>query len=95
RAVTFGLACRYELTNRVESQDCRRMIFRHQIEMLSKLLPHWGERESLRHRKTLQEHPFDDDANVRAELTKDLRNQGCSPEDAWRRACERYPLPND
>lgn len=92
--VTFSLACEYELTRRIESQDCRRILFQQQVDLLSKLFPHWGERESHRHEEILQQHPFDDNVNFRADLTKDYRDQGHAPEVAWDMACERYPLPN-
>jgi hypothetical protein len=92
--VTFGFACNYELAHRVETQDVRRIIFQHQVELLLRLKPEWGQREIKRHAKILSQHPFDDMANVRATLTRKLRDEGHSPEDAWNMACEKYPLPN-
>jgi len=92
--ITFSLASKYELAHRVESQDFRRILFQHQAELLSELYPHWGEREAQHHKQILREHPFDDNAALRADLTKDYREQGYSPEDADRMACERYPGPN-
>ncbi|HEX8144186.1 MAG TPA: Imm63 family immunity protein [Pyrinomonadaceae bacterium] len=91
-SVTFSLASKYELAHRIEHQDCRRILFRRQVELLSMLSPHWGEREAQSHAETLRQHPFDDNASIRATLTKDYRDQGYSPEDASRMACERYPL---
>lgn len=92
--VTFSLACEYELAHRVESQDSRRTLFRRQIELLSMLHPHWGEREAQRHALILRQHPFDDNASIRASLTKSYREQGYSPEEAWLLACAQYPLPH-
>lgn len=91
--LTFGLACKYELEQRVENQDSRRLIFKHQVELLSILSPEWGELKAQEHEKILEQHPYDDQAYIRMELAKTLREQGLSPEAAWRKACEKYPLP--
>ncbi|HYY56938.1 MAG TPA: Imm63 family immunity protein [Pyrinomonadaceae bacterium] len=91
-SVTFSLASKYELAHRIEHQDCRRILFRRQIELLSMLSPHWGERQARSHEQTLRQHPFDDHASIRASLTKEYRDQGYSPEVAWSMACELYPL---
>ena len=58
--VTFNLACEYELKHRVWKRDVRRLLFRHQIELLSVLSPHWAEIESQDHARILSQHPFDD-----------------------------------
>ena len=52
-AVTFSLACQYELENRVKHQDFRRLMFRRQIELLSMLSPEWGEIEARDHERIL------------------------------------------
>ncbi len=93
QSVTFTLALDYELKHRIESQDCRRIAFQQQIELLSALAPEWARRSELEHIQILRDHPFDDDASVRATLTKKLRDQGHTPEDAWRLACNKYPEP--
>ena len=93
-SVTFSLATEFELAHRVEKQDCRRMLFRRQIELLSVLSPKWAARKSREHNQVLQERPFDDLASVRAQFTKELRDSGQSAEGAWRAACDRYPLPS-
>ncbi len=63
-SVTFSLACKCELAHRVESQDFRRILFQRQVELLSTLFPHWGERESQNHKQILRQHPFDDNASI-------------------------------
>ena len=93
--VTFELAGKYELAHRIENQDSRRMSFQRQEELLSMLSPAWGKRESQEHEQILKQHPFDDFASIRATLTKELREQGNSPEDAWKMASEKYPLPKE
>jgi hypothetical protein len=92
QTVTFSLACDYDLAHRIELQDCRRLIFRRQVELLSRLSAKWAERRSEKHRQILREHPFDDYSSIRARLTRELREAGHSPETAWQMACERYPL---
>ena len=90
-SLTFSLACKYELAHRIEQQDFRRILFQRQLELLSRLSPQWGEREAGNHEQTLRQHPFDDNASLRATLTKHYRDQGYSPEAASRMAFEQYP----
>lgn len=60
QTVTFELACEYELAHRVEREDCRRLIFRRQVELLSKVSAKWGERRAQAHEQILKDHPFHD-----------------------------------
>jgi len=85
-AVTFNLACDYELAHRMEHQDFRRVMFFHQIELLSVLSQKWSEREYQEHERILHEHPYDDRAGARASLTAKA---------GWKVACEKYPLPGN
>ena len=62
--VTFGLACNYELAHRIEEQDCRRIMFQRQVELLSILSPQWGERAKQGLDQILISHPFDDLINT-------------------------------
>jgi hypothetical protein len=59
-SVTFELACQYELKHRVKHQDFRRIMFRRQVELLSRLSPKWGEIESQDHERILQKYPYED-----------------------------------
>ena len=83
-AITFSLACNYELQNRDELKDCRRLIFKHQIDLLECLSNEWATKEEKDHARILQSHPFDDLSGVRARLTTEI---------GWDKACEKYPLP--
>jgi hypothetical protein len=83
-AVTFSLACDFELAHRIQGQDFRRMLFKRQIDLLALLSPAWAERESRDHDRILHEHPFDDLSSARARLAKQY---------GWGIACDRYPLP--
>ena len=56
--VTSQMAGTYELTQRVESQDFRRIMFARQIELLALLNPDWAAREAERHQKILRHAPF-------------------------------------
>jgi hypothetical protein len=91
--VTFGFASSYEFAHRIEAQDCRRIIFPHQVELLALLSPKWAAREQTEHEEILKKYPFDDLSSIRADLCRELREQGHSDEAAWKMACERYPLP--
>jgi hypothetical protein len=82
--ITFNLACAYELANRIENQDFRRIMFEHQVKLLSRISTNWSEREFKEHEKILRDHPFDDDSDTRVQLSKEV---------GWAKACEKYPLP--
>jgi hypothetical protein len=95
RSVTFELAFRYEARHRTKvPKDCRRVAFRLQTELLSKLSLAWAKRETERHEEILQKHPFDDFAGARASLCGTYRAQGKTQEEAWKMACEKYPPSN-
>jgi len=49
--VTFSMSCDYELKNRIEDKDCRRIIFDKQVELLGQLHETWGEREQAEHQR--------------------------------------------
>lgn len=76
--VTFHLAVEYELEHRIETQDCRRIIFRRQIELLSTLSPAWAGCESARHVMILDANPFDDFAGYYASRIADYHRAGFS-----------------
>ena len=82
--VTFSLACAYELSHRDESKDSRRLMFRRQVELLTRLCASWAAREAEDHERILRDHPFDDTAAARAKLSAVV---------GWSKACEEYPLP--
>ena len=91
--VTFSLAQAQAARPRARDKDSRRAVFRRQLELLSMLSPPWAAREAEAHSHTLRNHPFDDDAEIRADLCVAYRSHGHSPDAAWTLACERYPLP--
>ncbi len=93
--VTFELSVRFELAHRVENQDHRRIMFQHQIELLSMLSPQWAEREVQEHERILEKHPFDDYASLRAIYFKSLTDKGYSSKRAEKMAVEKYPLPKN
>jgi hypothetical protein len=91
--VTCSLAVDYELAHRIQTQDCRRLGFQKQIELLSQISKQWAEREAAEHQHILRGQPFDDYSGVRADLIRELKEAGESPQSAWETACKRYPLP--
>jgi hypothetical protein len=66
RSVTFSLATDYELAHRIETQDCRRIIFQKQVELLGHLSRQWADREAREHDLILRDHPLDDQSTIRA-----------------------------
>jgi hypothetical protein len=59
-SVTFSMACHYELKNRAEDKDCRRIMFAKQEELLGMLSESWQQKTMQIHRQILEEHPFND-----------------------------------
>jgi hypothetical protein len=59
--VTHSLAFSYELTHRVEDQDCRRIAFPRQIELMQRLGPDMGKRLEREIADILERSPYDDE----------------------------------
>lgn len=60
KSLTSELAGNFELRNRVEGKDARRLRFSKQIELLGLLNPAWALSASKEHQEILYRHPFDD-----------------------------------
>lgn len=60
--VTFWQGVAYEFKNRVESQDCRRMIFAHQLELMKRADEQFAERLKLQIAEILERNPYNDQA---------------------------------
>ena len=88
---TFSMACAYELKNRIEDKDCRRIIFEKQEELLGQLNETWRERGYARHQLFLKVAPFDDLAGLRATYCGELRKQGYSESEIDKLVYEKYP----
>jgi hypothetical protein len=89
--VTFSMASDYELKNRIEEKDCRRIMFEKQQELLGILNKDWEEREKKEHQSILNNNPFDDLAGLRATYYGELRAKGYSKSEIDRIAYEKYP----
>ncbi|MBG6188465.1 Imm63 family immunity protein [Flavobacterium sp. CAN_S2] len=90
-SVTFSMACDYELKNRIEDKDCRRIMFDKQEELLGLLNNNWRQKENAEHQSILKNHPFDDSAGLRATCCAQLRHQGLSETEINKLAYEKYP----
>lgn len=91
--VTFSMAVNFELKHRIEGEDSRRQMFAKQEELLGMLSGNWKQRQANEHQSILRSHPFDDQANVRADYSKQLTDNGIPAMEAWAEACKQYPLP--
>jgi hypothetical protein len=89
--VTFEMACNYELKNRIEEKDCRRIMFAKQEELLGLLNKEWEEKEKKEHQSILNNNPFDDLAGLRATYCGELRAKGLSESEIDKKAYEKYP----
>ncbi|MDP1540269.1 MAG: Imm63 family immunity protein [Moraxellaceae bacterium] len=57
--IVFRMAVDYELENRIEKQDCRRLIFDKEIELMGKIDAEWQQRKQKEISTILAEYPFD------------------------------------
>ena len=89
--IATSMAFKYELKNRIEDKDCRRIAFDKQIELLSVLNENWGRKEHEEHLQILESHPFDDLAGLRATYYRELREKGLPEEEIEKLAFEKYP----
>jgi len=92
-AVTSEMAMEFELKNRIESQDFRRIYFQKQEELLGELDSSWKKTKVQHHEAVLRKYPYDDNVLLRLEFYKELKARGHSPEEADRIADEKYPRP--
>ena len=90
-SVTFSMACDYELKNRIENEDFRRIMFAKQEELLGLLNKDWEETEKKEHKSILINSPFDDLASLRATYCGELRAKGLSEPEIDKKAYEKYP----
>lgn len=58
--ITFSIASKFELHNRIENEDSRRQLFNKQLELLSKISKEWFEREKEKQEELLERFPFSD-----------------------------------
>ncbi len=91
--ITATMAFDYELSNRIEDHDCRRIAFDKQTQLMSTLNKIWGEKTAKKHSEILMENPFDDFASIRAKYCRHLRNQGLNEDEIDQKAYEKYPEP--
>ncbi|MEX0718255.1 MAG: Imm63 family immunity protein [Planctomycetaceae bacterium] len=91
--ITSSMAWKFELPHRIPDQDCRRLAFEKQLDLLSNLSPEWAKRQEAEQREILRRHPFDDMARTRAILCVHLRDQGHEGDVADALADERFPPP--
>ena len=54
------LATRFEVKNRVEHQDCRRLLFAKEIEFFDMINSGWAKRKELEYERILHSFPFED-----------------------------------
>ena len=60
RSVTSEMAAKYEVANRIENQDFRRIMFKKRAELMIKLNPSWKDKIEKDHTDILSRNPFND-----------------------------------
>lgn len=93
QGVTWSMAIQYELKNRIERQDSRRMSFDEHARLMGLLNRDWQSRLQKHYKDILDKHPFDDHSRERVDYVLTLQSSGDEYEKAWQVACEKYPLP--
>jgi len=91
--ITWSMANDYELANRIEKQDPRRMIFSKKLELLKKVNPEWESKEKEEINKILRNSPYDDMASSRAKYCRKLREQGLKESKIDELSYKKYPPP--
>lgn len=61
QSVTFEIAVRFELAHRVSGDDCRRLLWSKQLELLQTLSANWRDERKTQIEAILLEHPFRDE----------------------------------
>jgi hypothetical protein len=89
--ITFSMSSDFELKNRIEEKDSRRMMFNKQEVLIGILNPEWEKLEIKRHSEILKSYPFDDLSGIRAKLSRELRNKGLSEIEIIKIVKEEYP----
>ncbi|MEZ5347385.1 MAG: Imm63 family immunity protein [Pyrinomonadaceae bacterium] len=59
-SLAWGLASKFELHNRIEGQDFRRLFFAKQVEYLGRVNKYWAEEKQKEFDEVLKKHPFND-----------------------------------
>jgi len=68
--LTWAMALEWEVQHRIEGEDCRRQMFRKDIDLMSTVSEVWSARKRQKYEQILSEHPFDDQkANKRMQQT--------------------------
>ncbi|AFM12670.1 immunity 63 family protein [Turneriella parva] len=91
KAITWSMAVDFELSNRIIGEDCRRMIFQKQSELLGALDQNWQRRFGSETAQLLQQFPFDDVAGLRASYSGRLRKKGFAESTIEKLAFRKFP----
>ncbi len=89
--VTFSIAGKFEVKNRIRDEDNRRIMFAKQEELLGILSDAWRQKEKEEHERILEKYPYDDLAGLRAMYCGQLRKQGYAETEINKLAYEKYP----
>jgi hypothetical protein len=89
--ITWIMSIKYEVQNRIEDKDNRRISFQKQEELLAKLNLEWSKRCEVKHVSILEKYPYDDLAGIRASYCAELRKNGMNENKIWNEALKKYP----
>ena len=89
--ITATMSYKYELNNRDETKDFRRIAFKKQEELMGMLKLEWQKKVKKTHKNVLLKAPFDDNASPRAIYMGELRAKGLLEKEIERLAFEKFP----
>ncbi len=89
--ITLEIAINFELNNRDETKDSRRIMFAKQIELLSMIDSNWCQKITIEQTKILLRYPYDDFALLRAKYCRELRQEGLTENEINKLASAKYP----
>ena len=89
--ITSAMSYDYELKNRIEEQDFRRIGFNYQVELMTNLNKVWGEKTEKKQKKILENYPFDDFSSQRSDYCRQLRKLGLPENEIDLKAYNKYP----
>lgn len=73
--IVTRMALDYELQNRIDSQDFRRIYFSKEIELMDQICPEWGAKKKAEIKETLRNSPYSDEEKKHQSLLGKIKNK--------------------
>ena len=73
--IVFEMAIKYELKNRLDGQDFRRILFGKEVELMNQISSNWGRRKTIEIEETLRNSPYSDEEKKHQSLLGKIKNK--------------------